>query len=61
MFKQGIYQVLDAMLGEKTTATEIDYFDIDNLNNYDTVDNGLLELTELGQYIIWKRQKLNKK
>ncbi|MGN6439296.1 MAG: hypothetical protein ACTHMM_22330 [Agriterribacter sp.] len=54
-FKNGMYQVLDHILGEKARATLIDYFDIDNLLKYDIKKDGLIELFELPEYIKWKK------
>lgn len=56
-FKRGVYQVLDGILGEKATATEIDYLDVDDLSNYDINKDGLIELIEVREYINWKQTK----
>lgn len=55
--KNAVYQVLDGILGEKATATEIDYLDVDDLSNYDIDKDGLIELVELRDYINWKIKK----
>lgn len=56
-FKNGVYQVLDHILGEKARALLIDYFDIDNLSNYNTERDGLIELVKLPEYIKWKKKQ----
>ncbi|MGZ5192022.1 MAG: hypothetical protein ACXWCZ_13520 [Flavisolibacter sp.] len=54
-FKQAVYQVLDTILGEKATATELNYLDVGALSDYDPEKDGLIELVELSNYITWKK------
>ncbi len=54
-YKQAVYQVLDTILGEKATVTEINYLDIGDLSKYDLEKDGLIELVELPQYITWNK------
>lgn len=56
-FKQAVYQILDAILGEKATATELNYLDVGTLSDYDPEKDGLIELVELPKYITWKKGK----
>lgn len=58
-YKQAIYQVVDNLLGEKITATEIDYLDVGNLLDYNPEKDGLIELIDLPKYIIWKKGKVS--
>ncbi|HYH15652.1 MAG TPA: hypothetical protein VD794_10550 [Flavisolibacter sp.] len=55
--KEGVCQVLDTILGEKATSTEIDYLDVDDLSKYNIDKDGLIELIDLPEYINWKKQK----
>lgn len=54
-FEQAVYQVLDTILGEKATATELNYLDVGDLSDYDPEKEGLIELVELPAYISWKK------
>lgn len=56
--KDGIYQVIDTMLGEKRFAKDVDYLEFDDLSGYDLENDGLIELIELPEYIDWKKNKV---
>jgi hypothetical protein len=60
-FEKAIYQVLDTILGEKTTSLYINHLEIDDLIKYNIEKDGLIELVELKDYITWKRSKINNK
>jgi hypothetical protein len=52
----GMYQVLDTILGEKACALDIDYVDVDNLPACPEAE-GLIELVELPDYINWRKSQ----
>lgn len=54
-YKLAVYQILDTILGEKATATEIDYLDVESLSNYDLEKDGLIKLVELPSYLTSKK------
>lgn len=55
-FLNGIYQILDTLLGEKSAALDIQYVEIDQLPENPEKD-GLIKLDELPEYIKWKKRK----
>jgi hypothetical protein len=62
-YKNAVYQVLDTILGEKATVTEIDYLDVDyldvdNLSSYNADGEGLIKLVELPNFIKWHKENL---
>ncbi len=57
IFLEGCYQLVDAILGEKSAALEINHIEVDKLpKNPD--DKGLIELSELSKYINWRKAKV---
>ncbi|HEX2605785.1 MAG TPA: hypothetical protein VHK91_00335 [Flavisolibacter sp.] len=56
-YKNAVFQLLDALLGEKKAA-EINYFDLENLMNYENYENDLISLCDLAEYIEWKLSKM---
>jgi hypothetical protein len=57
-FKFIAYLILDTILGEKSTALDIDYMDVDILPD-DPDNNGFIHLRELKNYIDWHKKKTN--
>jgi hypothetical protein len=51
-----IYLVLDSLLGEKSSALDIQHVEIDQLPSTPE-EQGLIELLELPKYIKWKKSK----
>ena len=54
---EACYQLLDSILGEKSSALDIQYVEIDELPRQPE-ENGLIELTELPKYIQWIKTKV---
>ncbi len=55
-FIQGVYQVLDTLLGEKANALEINYLEVNLLNKERSEDN-LTDLVDLKEYIEWRKKR----
>jgi hypothetical protein len=56
-FLEGCYQVIDAILGEKSSSLDINHLELDRLPR-DPEKEGLIELTELPKYINWRKMKM---
>ncbi len=56
-FLEGSYQVLDGILGEKSVALDISYLEVAKLPK-NPEKEGLIELSELPQYIAWRNGKI---
>jgi hypothetical protein len=56
IFMAGVFKVLDAILGEKTTAEQLQYLDVSK-SPRSPKKKGLIELMELPQYIAWRAKK----
>ncbi len=55
-FTSAIYKVVETIVGEKSFALDIDYLETEQLpENPEEV--GLIELSELPQYISWRKEK----
>lgn len=52
-FESAMYKILDVLLGEKSAALDINYVDFAQLS--DTPNDDLIELSELPNYIAWKK------
>lgn len=52
----GMYEVLDTILGEKACSLDIDYIEVDKLPEYPEKED-LIELIELPEYIDWRKSK----
>jgi hypothetical protein len=57
-FKSAIYKMLDAVLGEKSFALDIDHIDFGKLPE-NPEDQGMIELAELPAFVKWKKAKLS--
>ena len=56
LFVVGVFKVLDTLLGEKSTALNIQYLDINKLPA-NPKKKGLIELVDLPKYISWRNKK----
>ena len=56
--KAAVFKMLDAMLGEKAFALDLDYIDIGALPN-NPEEHGMMELKDLPAFIKWKKAKLS--
>jgi hypothetical protein len=56
-FLEGCYQVIDAILGEKSSALDIDHLELRKLPE-EPEKEGLIELSELPKYISWRKTKV---
>ena len=56
LFIGGAFKVLDTLLGEKSTALDIQYLEVDKLPTNPT-KKGLIELVDLPKYISWRNKK----
>jgi hypothetical protein len=54
-FKSAVYKVLDAVLGEKSFALDIDHIDFGKLPD-NPEEQKMIELAELPAYVRWKKQ-----
>ena len=57
LFLNASYQVLDAILGEKSNALDIHHVEVDKLPP-EPEKNELIRLTELPEYITWRKSKI---
>jgi hypothetical protein len=48
------YQMIDTILGEKSAALDINHIEVGKLPK-DPADNGMIELSELPEYITWRK------
>jgi len=55
-FKSAIYKMLDAVLGEKSFALDIDHIDFGKLPG-NPEEQGMIELAELPAFVKWKKTK----
>lgn len=53
----GVYQMLDAILGEKSASLDVQYVEVAGVPN-NPEDNGLINISELKEYIDWRKSKL---
>ncbi len=58
-FKAAVYKVLDAVLGEKSFAMDIDHIAFGLLPT-NPAEQGMIELSELPAYVKWKKSKQSK-
>jgi hypothetical protein len=56
-FKSAVFKVLDAVLGEKSFAMDIDHVDLGLLPG-NPEEHGMIELIELPAFVKWKKAKL---
>ncbi|RAV99276.1 hypothetical protein [Pseudochryseolinea flava] len=59
-FINAAYLALDSILGEKSTALNVQHVEVDDLPE-NPEEGGLMNLTELPEYITWKKSKAAKK
>lgn len=52
-YHNGVYQLVDSLLGEQYAALNIDYIDVDQLPKIH--DMGLIPLSDLQEYIEWRK------
>lgn len=55
--RPAVYKILDTILGEKSFALDIDYVAIDQLPD-EPEEEGLIELSELPAFVVWKKSKV---
>ena len=58
LYLNASYQILDTILGEKSTALDIEHLEVGNLP-LNPADEGLIKLSELPNYVTWKKGVLN--
>lgn len=52
----GVFTVLETLLGEKTASLSIQYLEVDKLPK-NPIKKGLIELVDLPKFIVWKNSK----
>jgi len=56
-FNAAMYKILDVLLGEKSAALDLVYVSFGQLSD-DPETDGLIELGELPDYILWKKSQV---
>jgi len=57
LYLNASYQLLDTILGERSAALDISYVEVDRLSQ-NPKKEGLIELSDLPQYIAWRKTKV---